>query len=216
MSKNEWVLKTESATENIYQIKNSSSEYLRVCTPKVNEQLNEKFELFKQNLSVGFYQIKDIHPQKKYNSDEDENAARVSYKENLDKKFVDMGMSIRLQPLFNFVSECLNGNKLEFKKNPAGLIDEIIHIESCDLVDSTYNGKTLKVNKVKWSILNYQAKSGGHLSDEEIIGDFFDAEDFEPEEEFSPEDLEPEHEFCPEDLDPEDEFYPEDFAGEEE
>lgn len=121
----EWVLKSESATENIYQIKNSASQYIRVCSPEANRQLNERLEILKKSLIVGFYQIKDIHQQKKFNSEDKEDFARISFKESLDKKFVYMGTSVRVQPLFNFVSECLNGDKLGFKKNPSKVNERI-------------------------------------------------------------------------------------------
>ena len=118
-------------------------------------------------------------------------------------------MSVRIQPLFNFVSECLNGDKLEFKKNPYGLVGNTIHVESFDLVDSTYNGQTSKVNKVRWSIINYQDSS---IMDKMIVYDDFDPEDYEQE--FDPEDLVHDDGFNPEDF-IEDEFDPQDFIADE-
>eukprot|EP00825_Cyclidium_porcatum_P022170 TRINITY_DN24486_c0_g1_i1.p1 TRINITY_DN24486_c0_g1~~TRINITY_DN24486_c0_g1_i1.p1 ORF type:complete len:139 (+),score=12.48 TRINITY_DN24486_c0_g1_i1:248-664(+) len=117
MANFEWVLKSESDTEKIYEIKNSS-EYVRVCSPAENYQLNDRNEILKRDLSAGYCIVKDIHQQKKYNASDNEDVARVAYKENSDKKFVDMGLSIRLQPLFNFVSECLNGCLLYTSPSP--------------------------------------------------------------------------------------------------
>jgi len=182
----EWVFKSESDTETIYEIKNSS-EYIRACTPAANKQLNERYEILKQGLRAGYYLVKDIHQQKKYKSDTDEDVARFSYKENFDKKFVDMGLSIRLQPLFNFVSECLNGDKLRFKKNPTGLISKIIQVQSCELVDSTFNGQTSKVNQVKWSILNDQNTIKNNSGEEELPEDN-ESEERESDENFNEED----------------------------
>ena len=183
----EWVFKSESDTEKIYEIKNSS-EYVQVCTPAVNKQLNDRYEILKHSLRIGYYLVKDIHQQKKYKSDTDEDVARVSYKENLDKKFVDMGLSIRLQPLFNFVSECLNDDKLRYKKNPAGLITKIIQVQSCELVDSTFNGQTSKVNQVKWLTLIDQ-NTIENLSNEEEIPEDYDSEERESDEDFNEDDV---------------------------
>ena len=163
---------------------------------------------------MGFYQIKDIHQQKKYNSEDKEDVARISFKESLDKKFVDMGMSVRLQPLFNFVSECLNDDKLGFKKNPSGLVGTTIHVESFDLVDSTYNGQTLKANKVRWSILDFPVTSENGNAEKKIIDEFFDPDaliDYE----LYPDGLIVQDEIDPNDLEPDDEFYAEDFIGDE-
>jgi hypothetical protein len=211
----EWVLISESDTENTYQIKNPASQFVKVCSPGANNQLNARLESHKQNLRVGFYLIKDIHQQKKYKSEINEDVARVSYKENPEKKFVDMGMSVRLQPLFNFVSECLNGNKLKFKKDPAGLVGEIIQVHSFELVDTTYNEQPTKVNKVKWSILNYQIPDEGILSDNELNTDFIDEDEMDPEEFFFEEDLDPEEYYLEDDLNLEEEIDLEDFLSRE-
>jgi len=182
----EWVFKGESDTEKIYEIKNSS-EYVQVCTPAVNKQLNDRYEILKHSLRVGYYLVKDIHQQKKYNSDTEEDVVRVSYKENFDKKFVDMGLSIRLQPLFNFVSECLNGDKLRYKKNPTDLITKIIQVQSCELVDSTFNGQSSKVNQVKWLTLNDQNTIESYSGEEELPEDY-DSEERESDEDFNEDD----------------------------
>jgi len=182
----EWVFKSESDTEKIYEIKNSS-ENDRVCTPAVNEQLNNRYQILKQNLRVGYYLVKDVHQQKKYKSDADEDVARISYKENFDKKFIDMGLSIRLQPLFNFVSACLNGDKLRYKKNPTDLITKIIQVQSCELVVSEYNGQSSKVNQVKWLTLNDQNTIENNSFGEEIPEEN-DSEERESDEDFNEED----------------------------
>lgn len=174
MTNFEWVLKSESATENIYQIKNSASQYIRVCSPEANRQLNDRLGILRKSLIVGFYQIKDLHQQKKYNSEDKEDVARISFKESLDKKFVDMGMSVRLQPLFNYVSECTNGDKLGFKKNPSGLVGKTIQVESVNLVDTTYNGQTSKANKVRWTILDLPVITANNNGEKGITEDFFD------------------------------------------
>lgn len=208
----EWVLKSESATEKIYQIRNLASQYIRVCTPEANKQLNERLEILRKSLIVGFYQIKDIHQQKKYKSEDKEDFARISFKESLDKKFVDMGMSVRVQPLFNFVSECLNGDKLGFKKNPSGLVGKTIHVESFDLVDSTYKGETTKANKVRWSILDSPVTSEKNIAEKEVIDEFFDPDaliDYE----LYPDGFIVQDEIDPNDLEPDDAFNAEDFIG---
>ncbi|HEY5592410.1 MAG TPA: hypothetical protein VIK55_15515 [Paludibacter sp.] len=179
----EWVFKNESDTEKVYEIKNSS-EYVRVCTPAVNKQLNERYEILKHGLRAGYFLIKDVHQQKNYKSGADENVSRFSYKEKFDKKFVDMGLSIKLQPLFNFVSACLNDDKLRYKKNPTGLISKIIQIQSCELVDSEYNGQISKVNQVKWLTLNDQNTIEYNSDDEEIPEDN-DSEERESDEDFN-------------------------------
>ena len=210
----EWVFKSESDTEKIFEIKNSS-EYVRVCTPAENKQLNDRFEILKHNPRVGIYQIKDVHQQKKNNASDNEDVARVSFKEKSDKKFVDMGLSIRLQPLFNFDSECLNGNKLRYKKTPYDLVNKIIQVQSCKLIDSEYNGQIFKKNQVKWSVLSEQTIAGSNLGDEP---DPYASEDFEegdPKEIFDPEDFDPEELFDqgilfdPDNIDPEELFDPE-------
>jgi len=171
----EWVFKSESDTEKIFEIKNSS-EYIRVCTPAENKQLNDRYENLKHNPRVGIYQIKDVHQQKKSNASDNETVARVSYKEKSDKKFVDMGLSIRLQPLFNFDSECLNGNKLRYKKTPYDLVNKIIQVQSCNLIDSEYNGQISKKNQVKWSVLSEQTKAVSNFGDDP---DAYASEDFD-------------------------------------
>ena len=210
----EWVFKSESDTEKIFEIK-KSSEYIRVCTPAENKQLNDRYENLKHNPRVGIYQIKDVHQQKKNNASDNETVARVSYKEKSDKRFVDMGLSIRLQPLFNFDSECLNGNKLRYKKTPYDLVNKIIQVQSCKLIDSEYNGQISKKIQVKWSVLSEQTDAGSNLGDEP---DPYVSEDFEegdPKEIFDPEDFDPEELFDqgilfdPDNIDPEELFDPE-------
>ena len=182
----EWVFKSESDTEKIFEIKNSS-DYVRVCTPAENKQLNERYEILKHGLRSGYFLVKDVHQQKKYKSDIDEDVARFSYKEKFDKKFVDMGLSIKLQPLFNFVSACLNGDKLRYKKNPTDLITKIIQVQSCELVVSEYNGQSSKVNQVKWLTLNDQNTIENNSYGEEISEEN-DSEERESDEDFNEED----------------------------
>lgn len=190
----EWVLTSESDSEKIYQIKNATSQLIRVCSPDANRQLNERLEDHKQNLRVGFYWIKDIHQQKKLNSEGNEDVARISYKESLERKFIDMGMSVKIQPLFNFVSECLNGDKLGFKKDPSGLVGKKIHVQSFNLIDSTFNGQTTKVYKVEWAILDYPIQSDGNTSGDKTPEVVFYPEGWEPEEVFYEEGWEPDEE----------------------
>jgi len=208
----EWVLKSESTTENIFQIKNPASQYIKVCSPEANRQLNEKLEILRKSFIVGFYQIKDIHQQKKYNSEDKEDVARISFKESLDKKFVDMGMSVRLQPLFNYVSECSNGDKLGLKKNPSGLVGKIVHVESIDLVDTTYNGQTSKANKVRWSILDSPVTSDIN-NEKGITEDFFD-QDALIDYDVYPDGLIVPDEIDPNDLELDEEYYGADFGDE--
>jgi hypothetical protein len=219
----EWVLKSESDTEKIYRIKNSTAQYIQVCSPGANYQLNERLASHKQNIKVGFYLIRDIHQQKKYKTEVNEEVARISYKENPDRKFVDMGMSVKIQPLFNYVSECLNGFKSEFKKDPTGLVGQIIHVQSSELVDSTFNDQTFKVNRVNWAILNYVRPPNYFIYNEEIDpeeffneeyydpDEFLNEEDFDPEDYYIEEGIDAEEDFLQEDLDPDELLYEEDF-----
>jgi len=218
----EWVLKSESDTEKIYRIKNSTAQYIQVCSPGANYQLNERLASHKQNIRVGFYLIRDIHQQKKYKTEVNEEVARISYKENPDRKFVDMGMSVKIQPLFNFVSECLNGFKLGFKKDPTGLVGQIIHVQSSELVDSTYNDQTFKVYRVSWTILNYVRPTNYFIYEEELDPEeFFNEEYFEPDEFLNEEEQDPEDYYIEEEIEPEDDYLEEEmntveFFGEEE
>ena len=190
-----WVLADMTSTEKIYKIQDKISSFIEVCSPEVNDQLNKRYEILCQSIIVGFYLIKDIKQEQKYFSETFVDVARYSYKENLNKKFIDMGLSKRIQPLFNYVSECLNGDKLRYKENPNDLINQIIHVHSCNLVDTTFNGKTSNVNQVKWSFISDQTIIKNDLgADPDSMG-FSDFDEMDPEELFDPENIDPEELF---------------------
>ena len=232
MENNEWNLKSNTSTEMVYEIKDQSSttEILKECTADENRRINNRCQVMKFTPMAGFYQIKDVHLQKKYKSDTDEYAARYSFTDNLDKKYVDFGMSLKLQPLFNGASEGINNGKVRFKNNPADLTNQVVHIQSWELVESTYEGKPTKVNKVKWLIVNDDLISGTHPTanvtlEHEDLGnlyipedhnddDVIDSFDNDQEDKFLQEDIEPEDIFCPEDFEPEEIYCPEDFEAE--
>ena len=189
MPNNEWRIKSKSDTEIVYEIKDGSlsSDYIQDCTPDENRRINDWSQVMRFNPKAGFYQIKGIHQQKKYKSEEEEFAARYAFKENIEKKFVDVGTSIRLQPFFNEASEGTNRVKERFLNNLVGLVDKVIHVQSWGLVESSYQGKPTKVNKVKWLILNDDLISGNEsptgMIDEGDL-EFKDIRDsFDPQEE---------------------------------
>ena len=218
MENNEWNLRSNSSREMVYEIKDqsSSTEILKECTADENRRINNRCQVMKFTPMTGFYLIKDVHLQKKYKSDTDEYAARYAFTENLDKKYVDFGMSLKLQPLFNGASEGINNGKERFKSNPADLTNQVVHVQSWELVDSTYEGKPTKVNKVKWLILNDDLISGTHPTANVTLAHDDMIDSFDPQEEDIIDSFDPQEEdiFCPEDLEPEDIYCPEDFESE--
>lgn len=211
MQNSEWVLNAETDFEKIYHIKSPTAQYIQVCSPEANRQINERFVELQRNLRVGFYWIKAINQQNKPTSEVNEVIAQISYKENLDRKFVDMGISIELQPLFSLASHCLNGEKFEIQKDPSILVGKSIYVQSSKVVDLTYNSGIAKDNQVLWAILNYPVTPESNFTDNfpEVV---FYPEGWEPEvEELYPEGWEPdEEEPNPEGFDPpEADFYPE-------
>jgi len=156
MLSKEWVVRAESPGETSYGCLGVTP-FIRICTPeennRINYQLNKKIGTGGQAPHTGYYLIKDIHKQKKWQSAYDEDAAKVCYKENIEDQFIDIDLSIRLQPFFNYISECLNSDKLKYKVNPGKLIDKVIHVEYSGLEDSNFNGKISKTYKILWSVL---------------------------------------------------------------
>jgi hypothetical protein len=149
----EWVVESESP---LTFVPKGSTPYIRVCTPVENNQLNYSFNgdmgVGRQVPRKGFYLIKDVHFIDNFDRTRKEQASTVLYKKSLGEDFIDIGMSIRLQPLFNYKSECLNGNKSRYKDNPSGLINKVIHVQSSELVDTNYNDQVSKTYKIIWEI----------------------------------------------------------------
>ena len=100
-----------------------------------------------------------------------------------------------------------------FKKNPSGLVGKMIHVESVNLVDTTYNGQTSKANKVRWSILDSPITTESNIAEKEVIDEFFDPDALIDYELF-PDGLIVLDEIDPNDLEPDAEFYGEDFGDE--
>ncbi len=151
-----WVMRHDSLGNEIFEIKGSSP-FIRECTQVENNRLNYTFHVkFGMGFQVpreGFYLIKDVHFQDKFDHKGKEQAANVFYKKDLAGKFIDIGMAIRLQPLFNKVSKSPDKQKYSFNKE--SLVDKIIQVESVDLVwDSSE--KNYQTYRAIWKVTDIQ------------------------------------------------------------
>jgi hypothetical protein len=97
-----------------------------------------------------FYKIRELAKMDIHGWKKNDTVALADYKEKYDEKYVAIDDPIRLQPLFNFHSRCINGTgKDYFKTSPEKLIGKEIHILSVEQLP--YNNSI--TYKVIWRLI---------------------------------------------------------------
>lgn len=129
----------------------------------------------------GYYKIKGFDSIDIYAWKNNDKVAIVDYKPHPEAEYGVINDPLRLQPLFNYHSRCVNSRGKEFyKANHNALIGKEIHILSVDQVP--YNNSV--TYKVIWRVIGEEANNS-----------FQDDEDFDPgemmlgDEDFDPADL---------------------------